>query len=101
MFVNPRPEYTIKTKMTTHLNLMDQVELNWRGATSWSPGSYWGTAFWTPTTTAGTGPAIRAFWTGRRGGVFIESVTCTIIRMEHDLDNFTSTFKLRAINATS
>lgn len=84
--VIPKREWTIKTKMITTLNLMDRVNFTFYGPNSVEPGALWGQAIWGVD-----------YWTGKVGGLYVSSVTCKVIRIEHSLDEFTSNFALKEI----
>jgi hypothetical protein len=90
--VNPKREFTIKTKLITTLDLMDTVIVNWYGQPTVEPVSYWGIAYWTGPTSPD-----RYYWTGHKGGIYLVSETCVIIRHDADLEELTSTFKLKEV----
>jgi hypothetical protein len=88
--VNPKREFEITTKLIAPLDLMDKVLLYWYGEPTVEPASYWGMAYW-------TGPASpdQYYWTGRKGAIYLPSITCLVIRHDADLENLVSDFKLK------
>ena len=85
-YLSPKREFNIRTKLITTLNLMDRVAISYIGPNSTQKISLWGEAIW--------GEDV---WTGALGGLNLNSVTCKIIRIADDLDNFNSQFVLREI----
>jgi len=88
----PKDEYLITTKMITHLNLFDRVTLNWYGEPILANPSYWGRSYWSNAASPN-----KWYWSGRRGGILIRNKECKIIRIDIDLDNFQTQFKLKEI----
>lgn len=85
-FYEPKKEVSIKTKMITTLDILDRVKINYIGSPSRTPAAYWGRSYWG-----------RAYWTGAKGGITLRDFSGFITSLEHNLDEFYSTFIVREV----